>query len=218
MSYGVKLTESRSHAQELASAVLAEACEPWTPEQKHKPWDPDRASFATYLCQRLKSRYGNEIQSYRVTMASFELTEEVDTEWSSESSPAALVRRGRVEARYDRRCKRLAEKVAGDALVVVLLETPPDEPPAPDPAGASDDERPIGAVEEEEWPPKPPPPPPPKPEPKQREAQPASTRRAVALGYTLLEIKNARERLKRAAIAVVDEERGREHIEEDPHA
>jgi hypothetical protein len=43
--------------------------------------------------------------------------------------------------------------------------------------------------------------------PIERQAEPLSTRRALAKGYSLKDIKNARERLKRHALAVAEAEK-----------
>lgn len=143
-----------------------------------RPWDPSlEPSLGEYLCTLVWSLHGNELTSYRVTHASERLSEAEDESVPSSRNPDRMVMKARDEAKAARRNAALLRRVQGDALVMLLLEDSDDDEPD------EDDERPG-----------------------ERIAEPPSTRRALKKGHTLQEIKNARERLKRHAQAVVEEE------------
>ena len=129
------------------------------------------------MCDFVWSRYGHEITSYHVTHASERLSEAENESVPSSRNPDRLVMDARDEAKAARCNAALLRRVDGDALVMLLLEENDDDEPE----------------EDGEQPPRP-------------NAEPPSTLRALKKGYTLQEIKNARERLKRHAQAVVEEE------------
>jgi hypothetical protein len=143
-----------------------------------RPWDPNAyPDLGDYLCSLVWSLHGNELTSYRVTHASERLSEAEDESVPSSRNPDRLVMEARDEAKAARRNAALLRRVQGDALVLLLLEDSDDD------ESDEDGERPA-----------------------ERIAEPPSTRRALEKGYTLKEIKNARERLKRHAQAVIEDE------------
>ncbi len=143
-----------------------------------KPWDPKvYPDLGEYLCSLVWSLHGNELTSYRVTHASERLSEAENEAVPSSRNPDRLVMDARDEAKAARRNAALLRRVEGDALVMLLLEE-------------SDDDEAYEDGEEAARP----------------NAEPPSTRRALEKGYTLKDIKNARERLKRHAQAVVEDE------------
>ncbi len=193
LARALKLTKSGPKAKALRDAAVAAALEPGS-----TPWDPAHQTFGDYLCDLVWSRYGNESTSYRVTMASDRITEDNDRAPPSSQNPDRLAMRREVEVRAERCHAALLRRGAGDALILLLLEQHDEDYQEPaDDGGGSDDvkgegeepQQQEGAAAN------------PEPRPVQRVAEPASTRRAVAKGYTHKEIKNARERLKRHAIA-----------------
>ncbi len=189
MCRAVQLAKSVPKAKEMVDATIAAVLHP-EPTSKAKPWDPERQTFGDYLLSRLWSRHGTELKSYRVTMASDRITEDNDRGPPSSQNPDRLAMRREDEERAERCYAVLQKRVAGDALILLLLEQhDEDYAEPPDDGGGSDD---VPGEEEDASP---------EPRPVQRVAEPASTRRAVARGYTHKEIKNARERLKRHAIA-----------------
>ncbi len=146
------------------------------------PWDPNvQPDLGAFVCDLVWSRYGHEITSYHVTHASERLSEAEDEAVPSSRNPDRLVMNARDEAKAARCNAALLRRVEGDELVMLLLED-------------SDDDEPD---EDSNEPPRP-------------NAEPLSTRRALEKGYTLKEIKNARERLKRLAQGVVEEDEGKE--------
>ncbi len=197
MCRAVQLAKSVPKAKEMVDATIAAVLHP-EPTSKAKPWDPERQTFGDYLLSRLWSRHGTELKSYRVTMASDRITEDNDRGPPSSQNPDRLAMRREDEVRAERCHAALLRRVAGDALILLLLEQHDEDYQEPaDDGGGSDDvkgegeepQQQEGAAAN------------PEPRPVQRVAEPASTRRAVAKGYTHKEIKNARERLKRHAIA-----------------
>jgi len=143
-------------------------------EPDSPPWDPSRhATFAHYLCDLVWSAYGTEIASYRVTLASERLETVKAVPDLSAPNRDELLLEPEDEARAKRLYAALHEAVKEDALVVLLLQEDDEDPPDEDEHA--------------------------RPHPS---AEPASTRRALAKGYTLADIKNARRRLKRWAEAV----------------
>ncbi len=200
----LKLTKSKPKAQELTDAAMAKAFEPTT-----APWNPERhKTLADYLCDIVWSLHGHEIASYRVMHASSRLSEALDAEAPSSSTPDQLALTARDTARSNRQHAELYRRLEGDDLVLLLLERDGDDA-ALEPSGYAPGEEMPGEepVEKEA----PAPEPAPAPVEKRPNAEAASTRRALAKGYTEKEIKNARERLKRHALAVA-----REHREMEP--
>jgi hypothetical protein len=181
-------TRSKTNAVELADAAIAQALEPTS------TWNVDsHTEFYKHLYHLAWSRHGNESTSYRVKKASFAIDESTDRAPPSSGDPEKLVVKEAAGERAVGYWSALRERAKGDALVELLLAN--DEPEE-----TRQEDRPPEAGElqddEDEDAPKPPPPP-------TRETQPRSTQRALAAGYTLQDIKNARERLKRLALAVV---------------
>jgi hypothetical protein len=171
----LELTKSKPKAMELADAAIAKALEPET-----TPWDPAKhKTFADYICDLVWSAHGTEIASYRVTHASFALAEDDDAAAPDSSNPEALALNSRAAARARQRYAALLDLIKDDPLIALLLQASGDEDPEPDEG-------------EESAPPRP-------------NAEPTSTRRALAKGYTLVDIKNARRRLKRFAETVARE-------------
>ena len=141
------------------------------------PWDPaSGVDLGFHLCSLVWSRHGTELASYRVTHASERLTEAKDEAVPPSANPEHLVLNARDAARAERLDAALQRRVEGDTPILLLLERDAD---------AEDDEE---AGQD------------------RPNAEPASTRRALAKGYTLKDIKNARERLKRHAVAVAKED------------
>jgi len=196
LARALQLTKSKPKALEIRDAAVAAALAP-----DATPWDPARETFAQYLCDLVWSRYGNESKSYRVTRASDRITDETDRAPPSSRDADRLMVRRQVEDRTERLRAELRRRIEGDALVQLLVERHDedydDEEPADD-GGGSDDvagdegEEEEGENDESAAPPR----------ARERVAEPPTTRRALAKGYTLKEIKNARERLKRHALAV----------------
>jgi hypothetical protein len=136
-----------------------------------------------------------------VTRASFRIEESDDKAAPSSRNPDQLALAARDAATAERQRAAFYARVSGDALILCLLERDADES-ALQPSGYGEGnempgEEPAGVA-------------PTPPEERRPNAEAASTRRALARGYTALEIKNARERLKRHALAVAREMKKRE--------
>jgi hypothetical protein len=197
----LELKKDKAKAHEVTQAAIAKSLEPET-----AAWNPAKhKTFEDYLCDLAWSHHGNESTSYRVVKASFDLADAPDHAAPSSSNPAALALKARETARAERMYAALQKRIEGDALILLLLEpetddsapepssdSPGDEMPAdveePEPARV-----PLGAGEE--------------PQERRPNAEAASTRRALAKGYSAKEIEAARKRLKRHAQAVAREER-----------
>jgi hypothetical protein len=191
-----QLTRSKPKAADLVDTAIAAALEP-----TREPWDPARhTTFVAYLCDLVWSLHGTEIASYRVKLAS-ERLEDAENECQPDSTrPEALLIDSRDARRAERCHAELRRRVAGDPLIVLLLDAAADgdggEPDDPEgsPAASTREGREMAADE-------------PQAEHVARpNAEPASTRRALAKGYSLKDIKNARERLKRHALAVAQDD------------
>jgi hypothetical protein len=202
LTRALELTKSKPKALDLTDAAIAKALEPDT-----TPWDPQHhKTFADYLCDIVWSLHGNETKSYRVMHASARLDEAADASAPASERPDALLLSAHDQARADRFEAALVRRIDGEALLLILLEHEPDGEAAESSGDApgqevSGEEGPSAAqLVSEAY--------------RRPNAEAASTRRALAKGYTDKEIKNARERLKRHAIAVMREDEG--DNEEEP--
>jgi hypothetical protein len=194
----LELKKDKAKAHEVTQAAIAKSLEPTT-----AAWNPAKhETFEDYLCDLAWSLHGNESTSYRVVNASFDLADAPDHAAPSSSNPAALVLKARETARAERMYAALQKRIEGDALILLLLEHDADEV-APEPSSDSPgDEMPA-----EEKEPEPARVPEVAGEERRPNAEAASTRRALAKGYSAKEIEAARKRLKRHAQAVAREER-----------
>jgi hypothetical protein len=189
---GLELTKSGPKARELRDAAIIKALEPET-----TPWDPaGKKTFADYLCDLVWSLHGNESKSYRIQKASHRLDDAADASAPSSERPDQLALSSPEKARAERLNAALQRRIEGDALILLLLERDGD-----DAALATSSDSPGNEMSADD----PPDEPAPKKDPKMN-AEAASTRRALAKGYTEKDIKNARERLKRHAIVVARED------------
>ena len=169
----LQLTRSVEKANELAQAAITDALDP----DEH-PWDPIvHPNPADFICDLVWSRYGNEITSYRATLASESLSAADDEPIPSSQDPLHHAMKAEDQARAERRYAALRKRVAGDALIELLLEDDDDE-------------------EDEDA--------------SSPNAEAATTRRALAKGYTEKEIKNARLRLRRYGDVVAQEDEATE--------
>jgi hypothetical protein len=170
LARALQLTRSVHKARELVDAAIVDALDP-----EANLWDPRKhPDLATYICDLVWSRHGNQSTSYEVTQASHPLSEAESEPVPSSRNPERLYMKASDEAKAARCHAALLRRIEGDALVMLLLEDDDDE-------------------EDDEQPPRP-------------NAEPPSTRRALEKGYSLKEIKNARERLKRHVQVVVAED------------
>lgn len=193
-----ELTRSKERSKELVQAAIAVAIDP------ERPWDRARhPTFGDYLCDLAWSLYGNEIQSYRVTRASEELdaAAEEDAPPPSSARPLALLVSKREATKAARLYAELRRRVADDRLILLLIDHDADADLRAREGDEVDDDddgyRPAGEMPEDA---------PPLARPARPNAESPSTRRALAQGYSPRDIKNARLRLKRIAIAVAKED------------
>jgi hypothetical protein len=148
-----------------------------------EPWTPNgRQTLAQYVCSRVWSRFGNQITSYEWQNVRDEVDEDTMEHPLYRWNPETLLLAKEEVERATRLRGSLDVRVKGDPLIALLLQENVEPPPDPNPRGVGG--RPEGTEAE-------------------------STRRALKAGYTLEEIKAARLRLKRHAIAVMKEERER---------
>jgi hypothetical protein len=146
-----------------------------------KPWDPARhRTVADWLCDLVWSIHGNQKQSYRVTHASASLDDEGEPAAPSSRNPERLLLSAGDRALAEQQEAELDRRIAGDPLLVLLREAGRETSGDDE----SDESRPN------------------------KEA--ASTRAALAKGYTAKEIANARKRLKWHMEAVAREQKDME--------
>jgi hypothetical protein len=197
----LELKKNKAKAQELTQAAIAKSFEPAT-----AAWDPAKhETFEAYLCDLAWSIHGNETTSYRVMKASFDLADAPDHPAPSSSTPAALVLEARETARAERMYAALRKRIERDALILLLLEHDVDEAALEATSDSPGDE--MKADEEEPEPARVPAGAREEPQERRPNAEAASTRRALAKGFSAKEIEAARKRLKRHAQAVAREER-----------
>jgi hypothetical protein len=132
------------------------------------------------------------------------LTEAENEAAPSSDRPDELALSAPQRARAERRYAALHRRLEGDTLILLLLERESDDT-ALEASGDSVGNEMSGEDSPAETAPA---------GPRRPRGEVASTRRALAKGYTEKEIKNARERLKRHALAVTREDR--EDAESEP--
>jgi hypothetical protein len=193
-----ELTRSKERSMELVQAAIAVAIDP------ERPWDTAKhRTFADHLCDVVWSLHGNEVQSYRVTRASHELDEAAEEGGPppSSSRPLALLATKREATKAGRLYAELRRRVVDDPLIVLLIDHDADADLRAQEGDEVDEDddgyRPEGEMPEDA---------PALVRAARPNAESPSTRRALARGYSLRDIKNARLRLKRIATAVAKED------------
>jgi hypothetical protein len=172
------LTHNVSRARELVDAAFADAVDP-----DANPWRVgDPKTLTQHICDRVWSRFGNQITSYEWQNVRDEYDDETMEHPHHRWNPERLLIAKEEEQKAMRLRAALQLRIKDDPLIGVLLEE--NVEPEPDPEERDTKGRPEGTQAE-------------------------STRRALKAGYTALEIRLARERLKRHAIAVMKEDRER---------
>jgi len=116
-AYALRLKHPKHEAEDFAQGAIVAALDPAKSE-----WVPlAPVDFPSHVCNLLWSAHGNHVQSYAVRNASFPLTEEaLDSQVDARDSHVVLLET-RWAAFAEARYRALLDRVAGDALVSLLL-------------------------------------------------------------------------------------------------